>query len=305
MTSAVPSALVHPYLPDLVSERDTAILASASAYTHRAVTTATPRATGRVAPKLRRWMYCGRPQVLEEISVATIPAGLHSADARLSHKSTCAELIRSRGFKSICEIGGGRAPLFSLGEVAEFGIDYTVLDISSAELALVPQGYETLEFDICDPALGDVGEKFDFMFSRMLAEHVPDGAAMHRNTFSLLRPGGQVFHFFPTLYAPVFVANRLFPEKLSSTLQKWFAPRTEPKFPAHYSLCRGPTPRMMRILAEFGFQVEEYRPFYGASGYFQRLPPLRLIDDGLSSWAARRRNPYLTSFAFLRLGKPA
>lgn len=236
--------------------------------------------------------------------MATFPAGLHSADAWHSHKNTCTELIRSRGFTSICEIGGGRAPLFSLDEVAELGIEYTVLDISAAELALVPEGYATLEFDICDARLSGVGERFDFMFSRMLAEHVPDGAAMHRNIFSLLRPGGQVFHFFPTLYSPAFVANRLFPEKLSNALQKRFAPRTGPKFPAHYSLCRGPTPRMMRILAGFGFEVEEYRPFYGAEGYFMRLPPLRLIDDALSVWAARRRNPYLTTFAFLRLAKP-
>lgn len=234
----------------------------------------------------------------------TIPAGLHSLDAWQSHKSACTELIRREGYRSICEIGGGRDPLFSLDEVAELDMEYTVLDVSSDELALVPAGYRTFEFDICDPELGEMGERFDFMFSRMLAEHVPDGRAMHRNVFALLRPGGQAFHFFPTLYSPAFVVNRLTPERLSNSLQKRFAPRANPKFPAHYSLCRGPTPRMVKILTGLGFVIHEYRPFYGSEGYFQRLPVLRGLEAAMSRWAAKRRNPYLTTFAFLRVGKP-
>jgi Methyltransferase domain len=234
--------------------------------------------------------------------MVTFPPGRYSEHAWRSHKGTCEDLIVRNGYKSVCEIGGGRSPLFSLDEVAELGVKYTVMDLSSNELDHVPTGYRTLLADICDPALAELGDRFDFIFSRMVAEHVRDGVSMHRNTFALLRPGGQAFHFFPTLYSPVFVVNRLLPERLGNAVQKRFVPRRAPKFPAYYSLCRGPTKKMIRTLTGFGFTVEEYRPFYG-SGYFHWSPFLRSMDDWLGAWAARRNNPYLTSFVFLRLSK--
>ncbi len=235
--------------------------------------------------------------------MVAFPPGLYSDNAWRSYKSTCEELMLSSGYRSVCEIGGGRSPLFSLDEVAKLGIDYTVMDVSPHELDLVPEGYTTLLADISDPAVAELGERFDFMFSRMVAEHVQDGASMHRNTFALLRQGGQAFHFFPTLYSPVFLVNWLLPERFANAVQNHFAPRRTPKFPAYYSLCRGPTKKMIRTLAEFGFTVEEYRPFYGST-YFEQTSLLRIIDDGLGAWAARRNNPHLTSFAFLRLRKP-
>jgi hypothetical protein len=216
----------------------------------------------------------------------------------------CTELIKNGGYKSVCEIGAGRDPLFSLAEVGSLGIEYTVVDVSAEELQLLPDGYNTLEADMCDPATAELGERFDFIFSKMAAEHMRDGETVHRAVQALLLPGGEAFHFFPTLYYPIFATNRLLPEWVSDWLLNRYSPREKPKFKAYYSMCRGPSRRMLRRFTRMGFIVAEYRPFYG-SQYFQRFRLLQELDDQLSAWAARRRNPHLTSFAWLRLRKPA
>src|SRR5690606_31706782 len=151
------------------------------------------------------------------------------------------------------------------------GVEYTVMDVSQHELDLAPEGYRTLCYDVCDPEVARLGERFDLVLSRMVAEHVPDGEAMHRNVFRMLRPGGVAFHFFPTLYTPVFLANRLMPERVTRAVQRRIADREQPKFPAVYSMCRGPTPRARAALERIGYEVREYRPFYG-SDYLKGLP---------------------------------
>ena len=109
------------------------------------------------------------------------------------------------------------------------------------------------------------------MVSRMVAEHVPDGVTMHRNVFDLLHPGGVAFHFFPTLWYPVFVANRYLPESMSSFLLTHGNDRHDPKFPAFYSGCVGPSPKARKRLEDIGYEVVEYRPFYG-SGLPEAVP---------------------------------
>jgi SAM-dependent methyltransferase len=238
------------------------------------------------------------------VVIARFPSGSHADDAWAAHTRLCIETIARDGHRSVCEIGGGRKPLLDLPVVRELGVEYTVMDVSQGELDRAPEGYSTECADICDPAVTRLGERYDVVLSRMVAEHVPDGAAMHRNVLGILRPGGVAFHFFPTLYTPVFVANRLMPDRLTDAVQRRIAARDEPKFPARYSLCRGPTPRAVAALTAMGYEVEEYRPFYGTD-YLKSVPVLGAIDDAIAAWAARRRNPWLTSYAFLRLRKPA
>lgn len=167
---------------------------------------------------------------------------------------------------------------------------------------MAPDGFVRRRADICDPSVVG-GEQYDFVFSIMLAEHVPDGRRMHENVFGLLRPGGLAFHFFPTLYTPVFVLNRLLPEALARPLLDRFYPRGWAKFPARYSWCRGPTARMVARLRRIGFQIEEFRPFYG-TGYLEKVPLIGPIDRRFTSWAATRRVPHLTSYVFLTLRRP-
>ena len=119
----------------------------------------------------------------------------------------------------------------------------------------------------------------------------------------MLAPGGIAFHFFPTLYVPAFVVNRVLPNNASSWLLRRIAPRVTPKFPARYSWCRGPTRAAVQRLERLGYEVVEYRGFYGEP-YSSRLPVFGRALGSLNDWAARHSNPHLTSFAFLTLRKP-
>jgi SAM-dependent methyltransferase len=242
-----------------------------------------------------------RPQtVLDELAPE-----LHYDHAHETFKDRLRALIAANHYRWICDIGGGRTPLFTLNEVKDLGLEYTILDISPEELAHAPAGYRTLSADICRIPAEERRPQFDLVFSKYLAEHVRDGAAMHRNIFAMLRPGGRAFHYFPTMFAPAFVINRLLPLGLSRMLKETFDPsqRGHPKFPALYSWCFGPTRKMRQRFAAIGYEIETYQPFYGTD-YFLPIPVLRQLDAALSAWAARRRNPYLTSYAFVILRKP-
>ena len=223
------------------------------------------------------------------------------------HKEHCRRLITDNGFTTICEIGGGRAPLFSHEEASTMGLDYTVLDISDKELRAAPDHVRKIEADIGALDLTRFPQRYDFMFSRMLAEHVRDGTAMHRNVLQLLRPGGMAFHFFPTLFTPAFVANRLLPERATRrilfVLFPWRRKEHIAKFPARYSRCFGPTPRMRRYFERLGYQVEEYRPFYGTD-YLAGIPLLGWLDSMFTRFVASRRSALFTSYVWLVLRKP-
>jgi len=227
---------------------------------------------------------------------------LSTSYAHSHFKEHCREIIVANHYTAICELGGGRRPLFELDEIHELGVDYTILDVSQHELDLAPEGYKKVCADICS---SEVAGSYDFVFSRLLAEHVPDGDVMHQNVRKLLRDGGTAFHFFPTLYHPAFVLNWLAPEWITRRAIPVLTPfrHRESKFPAHYSQCYGPTRKMFSHFADLGYIVQKYRPFYGTN-YLTRVPVMRLAEDKFSRRAARRRSPLFSSFAWLILRKP-
>lgn len=210
---------------------------------------------------------------------------------------------------AVCDIGGGARPWLPLSVIHDNGLDYTVLDISSEELAKAPAGYQKKrQMDICEPGLA-LDEQFDFVFSKMLAEHVRDGEEFHKNVFQMLKPGGVAFHLFPTLFSPPFVANVLMPEFLSTILLRlvgtWDRSRkgNTGKFPAYYSWCRGPTKRQFRRFQSLGYEVVEYVGFFG-HGYYGRVAPLQHFADSIARLLVKHPLPMLTSFVYLTLKKP-
>ena len=231
---------------------------------------------------------------------------LDSAYADVHFKDRCCQLIAAGGARTVCEIGGGRSPLLSLDEVRALKLDYTILDISAHELRRAPDGYTKVVGDIGALDAGSIADRYDFMFSRMVAEHVRDGVAMHRNVFSLLRPDGAAFHLFPTLFAPAFVLNRLLPEQAARRLVVALWPNRAseiPKFPVRYSKCFGPTRRMHHFFEGLGYGIEEYRPFYGTT-YAHAVPVLGGLEAWFNTTMARRRSTRFTSYAWLVLRKP-
>lgn len=203
----------------------------------------------------------------------------------------------------ILELGAGRYPSFRLDEMPSSIESYTVNDISEQELSRLPGGYEKACFDVSGDA-ANFSDSYDVVFSRFLAEHVPDGVAMHRNVYSVLRQGGVAFHLIPTLYALPFVLNKIAPEQLTTPLLKILSPRRaiSPKFPAHYSACYGSPTRMTAMLREIGYRQVEIRTFYGHF-YYEKIPVLRSIHSAFSALAARRNWHLLGSYAYIKAYK--
>lgn len=223
-------------------------------------------------------------------------------------KSTIEAAIVGHGAKRVLEVGAGANPLFPESFLREHALAYTALDISASELEKAPTCYRRVVGDICSPSLV-LEERFDFVFSRMLAEHVPDGEAFHRNVYRLLAPGGRAFHFFPTMWAPPFVLNRLLPERLADGVLHLVQRGREreghhAKFPAYYSWCRGPSQSQFRRFESLGYRVESYVGHFGHRGYYVKFPPLLAVHDAISRWLLAHPQPWLTSFAYLTLQRP-
>jgi 2-polyprenyl-3-methyl-5-hydroxy-6-metoxy-1,4-benzoquinol methylase len=214
------------------------------------------------------------------------------------------QIIDEHGCKTLCEIGGGAFPAISLEKVKQKQLEYTVLDISQVELDRAPDEYKKLLADICDPQL-KADKQYDFIFSKMLAEHVKDPALFHKNVAKLLKPGGIAFHFFPTLYSLPFVINWLLPESVAQLLFKWFVckdPVEHKRFPVHYRWCRGPTKKQIQNLENLGYEILIYRGFFGHK-YYDKIPLLRDVQKLISRLLFGHPNPYFTSFAYLIIRK--
>ena len=208
------------------------------------------------------------------------------------------ELIAGFAHPDVLELGGGGRPSWSLDEMPANVATYTVNDLDQRELDKIDARYCKACFDVCGDASAFAG-RYDVVFSRFLAEHLPDGAAMHRNVAQVLRPGGVAIHLFPTLYASPFVLNVALPQRWSHRLLVSLFPyRMTGKFPAMYSWCRGNTPAMRAMLAAAGYRRVEITEFYGHN-YYDKIPVLRTIENWFSGVAARRGWSWYASYALV------
>ena len=208
------------------------------------------------------------------------------------------------------EIGAGANPTLSPSYVRRHDLEYTTNDVSAAELERAGADYRTLCLDMATADGTAVPEgAFDFVFSRMVNEHVSDGERYHRNIHRALRPGGISAHCFSTLFALPFLVNRLLPESIAGRLFNAVVPRAggrHDRFRAHYSWSRGPSPTMIARLDAVGFDVLEYRGYFGHR-YYDRggLGPLARLEEAKAAWLLRRPVPALTSYAAVVLRKRA
>jgi SAM-dependent methyltransferase len=211
-------------------------------------------------------------------------------------------LVDRFGCKNILEIGSGANPTLSASVVASRHLQYTVNDLDAGELDKADTIFNRWVGDAArDDIPVQMEGKFDLVFSRMVTEHVHDGRAYHCNIRRLLAPGGIAAHCFPTLYALPFLANRLLPERASSLVLGLFDPRNRSKrgkFRAYYSWSRGPSRRMTARIESLGYQVVEYRGYFG-HGYYWRWPVLHNLELKKARLLARNPIPALCSFAML------
>lgn len=214
------------------------------------------------------------------------------------------DLLRKFDAPDVLELGGGRSPLFSEKEVPDHVNTYTVNDINQQELNFLSPYYKHANFDVCENTSG-YEEKYDLIFSKMLAEHVSDGKKMHQNIHKMLKAGGIAFHFHPKLYASPFIANLLLPETISGSLLFMIFPHRKeryPKFPARYSWCRGSSEIIERNLKDIGYSNIQIEPFYGHN-YYKKLPILNTIERAVTSYYMKNNFSYFASYVFVMVRK--
>ncbi len=215
------------------------------------------------------------------------------------------ELIHENHIKKICDVGGGANPVLNEEYIEERGLDYSLLDISEHELDKAPKNYTKILGDIASPNFTS-DRKYDLVFSKMLAEHISDAEQFHKNVLNCLEHDGLAVHFFPTLYTLPFLANYIFPEQFASILLNIFAPRNRhqhEKFPAYYHWCRGPITKQIQRFISLGYEVVEYRGFFGHSGYYNKIKVLQKLHNIKTNYLLRHPNPLFTSFAYIVLKK--
>ncbi len=210
------------------------------------------------------------------------------------------ELITQHSLHSICDVGGGANPILSLEEIEAMGLRYVVADVSQSELAKAGPGYETRTLH--DETL-DLGDVFDLVITKFVAEHVADPARFHAAVRDALRPGGLAAHFFPTLPSPPFVLNRVLGHRARVAIDLLQPGQRHedgplPKFRPYYRWCEGPTRRQYRRFASVGFDVEQYVVLVGHT-YYARFPALQRASDALSRAVVRFRVPALSTYALL------
>jgi hypothetical protein len=215
------------------------------------------------------------------------------------------DLIERFGATKILEIGAGASPCLGIETVRRLGLDYTVNDIDQGELAKAPPGYRTLCCDFSSVSPISQCEAYDFVFSRMVNEHVSNGDLYYRNICNILHPGGISVHFFSTLYALPFLLNKILPDSISSPILMRMSPRGEKrKFQAHYDWARGPRFAAAKRFGHVGFKVLEYHGYFGHHYYKRRLPWLHSLEMRKARYLAKHPVATLTSYAKLLLHKP-
>jgi hypothetical protein len=201
----------------------------------------------------------------------------------------------------VCDLGGGANPILDLAFIERHNLRYEMLDASAEELAKAPAGYTTHVADATDPALAQRFGPYDLVASGFIAEHVADPAGFHATVRALLRPGGYAVHVFPTLFEPAFLINLLIPEALTDRALARVQPGREAhgshgKFRPYYRWCRGPGARQFQRLESAGFDVVDYRGYFG-HGYFRGFAPLDRLEQRRARALVRHPLPALTSYA--------
>jgi SAM-dependent methyltransferase len=211
----------------------------------------------------------------------------------------------------ILGVGEGRTPLLDPDEMRALDVEYWLADVSQTELDQLDSSIfgdvKLLCFDISTPDLRRVGSvplhHFDLVLSRSLLEHVSDTDQALANCAELLAPGGVMVHFFPTLWNPVFIANKLLPERVSSGVLKKVVNFQHEKFPALYHRTTSGALQERR-LRSLGLVDVAVVPFWGHN-YLHFLPPVHRLERRFAQLARRRDWRWYTTYCFIGGRRPA
>jgi SAM-dependent methyltransferase len=216
-------------------------------------------------------------------------------------------VIEKYGSRSILEVGSGANPSLEPDYVRAQALNYVTSDLEESELAKAAPEYARLVLNLCSKIDPNLHGSFDCVFSRMVGEHIRDGAKFHGNIFNVLRPGGISLHFFSCLGTLPFFLNRCLPDRVTDGLLRFFNPRDEVKhgkFKAYYSWAWGPSRTMIGRFHSVGFEIVEYVGYFGHGYYGRRMKLVQDLENFKTRQLMRSPVPQLCSYATLILQKP-
>ena len=153
-------------------------------------------------------------------------------------------------------------------------------------------------------AIPFAGEAFDLVFADNVLEHLEDPAAVFREVWRTLKPGGTFLFKTPNRRHYVPTLARLMPQRVHELVGRLRGRQSVDTFPTLY---RANTPAAIRRLAyQTKFDIEELRLIEGRPEYLRILAPTYLA--GLAYERLVNALPALEQFRVVMLGclrKPA
>lgn len=225
-------------------------------------------------------------------------------DSAREFENILKDAIAQFGYKSILDVGAGANPALNENFIRRAEIDYTILDISEAQLQKASKNYHRIVADAASPKF-TVDKMFDLVFSRMVVGHIKDVEQFHKNMRKILTEEGMAIHFFSTLYSFPFFVNYILHEKITDKLLDIFAPRDKykhAKLPAYYNWCRGPLLNLIKKYNSLGYDVVEYVGFFGHD-YYENFKFLNELHKIYTRNLLKKPSALLTSYAFVILRK--
>ena len=188
---------------------------------------------------------------------------------------------------AVLDAGSGRAPAISRG-ARPADCFYVGLDISSSELEHAgPDAYDETwgrDLTVLEPALE---ERFDFVISLFLLEHVRPIDAAIENMRLYLKPGGALIAQFAGGRSISGWLNRLLPHRAATELVRHLTVNrsSENIFPAHYDRCY-PSALLPTMAA---WSSVDFTPQYtGATHYFDFSDVARRLYLGIENQTLNR-----------------
>jgi SAM-dependent methyltransferase len=278
-----------------------------------------PRKDGRID----RWKTRRLPQevaILLPVSTALMNAGR----ARSAHfaggldMSTIVRWIDQNLYRDYCDHWDDELFRSSILKSAE--PDWEVLDLGAGAGVVRQMNFRGQVQRVCgldpdgrvlnnvalDEAKVGVGEAipfgteaFDLVFADNVLEHLEDPAAVFREVWRTLKPGGTFLFKTPNRWHYVPTLARLMPHRSHQLVNRLRGRREVDTFPTLY---RANTPAAIRRLADqTQFEVEEIRLVEGRPEYLRILAPTYLA--GLAYERLVNAVPALERFRIVMLGR--
>lgn len=159
----------------------------------------------------------------------------------------------------VLEIGGTQCPLFKNAEL-KF---YAGLDIDSN--FNWQEFYHVYYNNSCTEPIND---KFDFVFSKYLLEHLNDNKKTFQNIINSLKLSGKSIHIFPLGLHHYSLLTKLVDNSIQRKLIRLLRPHSESVggYPVYFNLCTSVAlERFFRKQADVKCKIKY---FYGAEDYF-------------------------------------